>query len=45
MWDGVTSAVGSDARRRDDGDAVASIAAFGVLGPRSDDAAFGCGDR
>jgi hypothetical protein len=37
VWDGVTSAAGSDARKRDDGDAVAS--------PRSDDAAFGCGGR
>jgi hypothetical protein len=33
VWDGVTSAVGSDARKRDDGDAGAS--------PRSDDAADG----
>jgi hypothetical protein len=37
VWDGVTSAVGSDARKRDDGDAVASLAAFGVSGPRSDE--------
>jgi len=33
VWDGVTSAEGSDARKRDDGDARASS--------RSDDAADG----
>jgi len=33
VWDGVTSAAGSDARKRDDGDAFASS--------RSDDAAAG----
>ena len=40
MWDGVTSAVGSDATKRDDRDALVSFAAFGVSGPRSDDAVF-----
>jgi hypothetical protein len=33
VWGGITSAVGSDARKRDDGDAFASA--------RSDDAADG----
>jgi len=37
VWDGVTSAAESDARERDDVDAVASFAAAGVSGPRSDE--------
>jgi len=32
VWDGVTSAVGSDARKRDDGDAVASSRSDEVFG-------------
>ena len=45
MWDGVTSVAGSDASKRDDGDAVASGRSDDAMSERALDAPDGGAER